>query len=233
MRDGDGNTIAVIQAINKLKGIFSQDDQTVLEKLTMLAGVTLRNSQLFEDAKVQQRKTRSVVELVSPKPPEFTHRPHHRPCGNTPVLLVTRCGVSATSVVAGARDVFEHGTKLRHLQHHPALPRACRCGRLHSLPGGAALGPWPMQTRPARIWLEAAGCCLSRPGTAQVDKKRKELWSVATESGREFRIPLDAGLAGFVATSGEIVNIPGQRMSITFVIAATAALHCSPPGLPA
>jgi signal transduction protein with GAF and PtsI domain len=42
-----------------------------------------------------------------------------------------------------------------------------------------------------------------------VDKKRHQLWSIASESGREFRIPLDAGIAGAVGTTGDIINIAG------------------------
>jgi len=40
-----------------------------------------------------------------------------------------------------------------------------------------------------------------------IDAKRKQLWSVASDSGREFRIPIDAGIAGAVATTGETINI--------------------------
>lgn len=49
-----------------------------------------------------------------------------------------------------------------------------------------------------------------------IDGKRKELWSIATESGKEFRIPVGAGLAGHVATTGEVVNIPGPSILSCF-----------------
>ena len=39
------------------------------------------------------------------------------------------------------------------------------------------------------------------------DYGKSELWSVATGSGSEFRIPIGAGLAGHVATTGETISI--------------------------
>ena len=45
-----------------------------------------------------------------------------------------------------------------------------------------------------------------------VDKKRQQLWSVASESGREFRIPIDAGIAAAVAMSGDTINIAGADL---------------------
>jgi GAF domain-containing protein len=64
VRDGDGRTIAVLQAINKNHGTFSANDQIVLEKLTMLAGISLRNSQLYEDSKRQQQKVQSLLDVI-------------------------------------------------------------------------------------------------------------------------------------------------------------------------
>ena len=55
----------MLQAINKLNGnTFSSDDQMVLEKLTMLAGISLRNAQLFEDSKLQQDKVQSLLDVI-------------------------------------------------------------------------------------------------------------------------------------------------------------------------
>jgi signal transduction protein with GAF and PtsI domain len=53
--------------------------------------------------------------------------------------------------------------------------------------------------------VEASACSVFL-----IDAKRQQLWSVATESGREFRIPIDAGIAGAVATTGETINIAGE-----------------------
>ena len=65
VRDGNGKTIAVLQAINKLNGsTFSSDDQMVLEKLTMLAGISLRNAQLFEDSELQKNKVMSLLDVI-------------------------------------------------------------------------------------------------------------------------------------------------------------------------
>lgn len=64
VRDSNGHTIAVLQAINKFTGSFSTDDQTILEKLTMLAGISLRNAQLYEDAKMQHNKVQSLLDVI-------------------------------------------------------------------------------------------------------------------------------------------------------------------------
>jgi hypothetical protein len=52
--------------------------------------------------------------------------------------------------------------------------------------------------------VEASACSVYL-----IDAKRQQLWSVASDSGREFRIPLDAGIAGAVASTGETINIAG------------------------
>lgn len=39
------------------------------------------------------------------------------------------------------------------------------------------------------------------------DYTKSELWSVATGSGGEFRLPISAGLAGHVATNNEVIRI--------------------------
>ncbi|KAJ3203839.1 hypothetical protein HDU82_006278 [Entophlyctis luteolus] len=41
-----------------------------------------------------------------------------------------------------------------------------------------------------------------------VDFKKKELWSSVAEGAGEIRIPINKGIAGHVATTGEILNIP-------------------------
>ena len=65
VRDGDGRNIAVLQAINKLGAqTFSSEDQMVLEKLTMLAGISLRNAQLFEDSQLQKNKVQSLLDVI-------------------------------------------------------------------------------------------------------------------------------------------------------------------------
>ena len=51
VRDSDGRSIAVLEAINKLDGAFSEQDTLILEKLAMLAGIALHNAQLVEDSK--------------------------------------------------------------------------------------------------------------------------------------------------------------------------------------
>jgi len=137
VRDGKGQTIAVLQAINKFNGSFSTDDQTVLEKLTMLAGISLRNAQLFEDAKKQHHKVQSLLDVIR--------------------TMTSNMGLNSIIFTI--------------TQRFPAIVEADNCS----------------------VFL--------------VDKKRQQLWSVASESGREFRIPIDAGIAGAVAMSGDTINI--------------------------
>ncbi|KAI8805978.1 hypothetical protein BJ742DRAFT_680566 [Cladochytrium replicatum] len=58
-----------------------------------------------------------------------------------------------------------------------------------------------MQT--AQELLNAERCALF-----MVDKERGELWSTLAQGAGEIRIPLSKGIAGYVATTGEILNIP-------------------------
>lgn len=59
--------------------------------------------------------------------------------------------------------------------------------------------------------MEASACSVFL-----IDAKRNQLWSVASDSGREFRIPLDAGIAGAVATTGQTINIAGKATADFF-----------------
>lgn len=138
VRDGDGRNIAVLQAINKLNGnTFSSDDQMVLEKLTMLAGISLRNAQLFEDSRTQQDKVQSLLDVIRTMSSNMGL--------NSIIFTIT--------------------------QRFPAIVEAQAC----------------------TVYL--------------IDAKRQQLWSVASDSGREFRVPIDAGIAGAVAMTGETINI--------------------------
>lgn len=44
-----------------------------------------------------------------------------------------------------------------------------------------------------------------------VDKEKQELWSSIANGVTEIRIPINKGIAGFVATSGNILNIPDGK----------------------
>eukprot|EP00002_Diphylleia_rotans_P033883 TRINITY_DN7243_c0_g1_i11.p1 TRINITY_DN7243_c0_g1~~TRINITY_DN7243_c0_g1_i11.p1 ORF type:complete len:1023 (+),score=239.10 TRINITY_DN7243_c0_g1_i11:112-3180(+) len=55
----------------------------------------------------------------------------------------------------------------------------------------------------ARELLKADRCTLFL-----VDQERKELWSQVAEGAAEIRFPMNLGIAGHVATSGETLNIP-------------------------
>ena len=61
-----------------------------------------------------------------------------------------------------------------------------------------------------------------------IDAKRQQLWSVASDSGREFRVPIDAGIAGAVAMTGETINIAGASR-----FASTTHTHTHTQAAPA
>jgi len=165
VRDGDGRNIAVLQAINKLNGnTFSSDDQMVLEKLTMLAGISLRNAQLFEDSKLQQDKVQSLLDVIR--------------------TMSSNMGLN--SIIFTITQRFP-GTRW-------ARPRDSE--------GGGAAADCPCLALAAIV--EAQACTVYL-----IDAKRQQLWSVASDSGREFRVPIDAGIAGAVAMTGETINIAG------------------------
>ncbi len=49
-----------------------------------------------------------------------------------------------------------------------------------------------------------------------VDRERSELWSLVALGAREIRIPLGTGIAGTVAQTGEVVNIPDAYADARF-----------------
>merc|ERR1712137_2763 len=49
-----------------------------------------------------------------------------------------------------------------------------------------------------------------------VDEGKKQLWSVATDSGEEIRIPKNAGIAGQCATEGILIAIPDAYLDTRF-----------------
>jgi hypothetical protein len=70
------------------------------------------------------------------------------------------------------------------------------------------------------------------------DYSKSELWSVSTGSGGEFRIPIDAGLAGHVASNNEVIRIAdcygdprwkGQEMDEQSSASAAWCLQQHPP----
>ncbi|KAJ3065164.1 hypothetical protein HDU98_011451 [Podochytrium sp. JEL0797] len=66
-----------------------------------------------------------------------------------------------------------------------------------------------MQT--AQELLNAERCALFI-----VDHKKKELWSSVAEGAGEIRIPINKGIAGYVATTGEVLNIPNAYQDPRF-----------------
>ena len=41
-----------------------------------------------------------------------------------------------------------------------------------------------------------------------IDREKQEMWSTLAQGSGEIRIPINKGIAGHVALSGEILNIP-------------------------
>ena len=139
IRDAEANIIGVMQAINKggTSG-FTDGDQSLVEKLSVLAGISVRNAVVHEEMKASDAKTKSLVEVVK-----------------------------SVSGNMGLNSVIFTITQ--------------KC--------------------PALVECEAATMYL-------IDLKRKQLWSIATDTGKEFRVPLEGTIAGFVGDTGKVVNIP-------------------------
>ena len=139
IRDAEANIIGVMQAINKggTSG-FTGSDKSLVEKLSVLAGISVRNAVVHEEMKASDAKTKSLVEVVK-----------------------------SVSGNMGLNSVIFTITQ--------------KC--------------------PALVECEAATMYL-------IDLKRQQLWSVATDTGKEFRVPLEGTIAGFVGDTGKVVNIP-------------------------
>eukprot|EP01052_Picozoa_sp_SAG31_P031605 SAG31_NODE_3367_length_4356_cov_1.707775_2_plen_454_part_00 len=138
VKDNTDETLAVLQAINKLDGGFTESDSDIVAKLSMLAGIALKNAQMMERIRASDKKTRSLVDVVK-----------------------------AVSSNHGLNSVIFTITQ--------------KC--------------------PSLVECEAATMYL-------IDVKRAQLWSVATDTGKEFRVPLKGTIAGFVGDTGKVVNIP-------------------------
>jgi len=138
VRDSNGKTMAVLQAVNKVKGtVFTADDQMVLEKLSMLAGISLRNARLYNEALVSKQKTEALIDVIT--------------------TMSSNLGLNSIIFTVTQRS--------------PQLVTCDAC----------------------TVFI--------------VDQAHQELWSLATDTGKQFRIPLSAGIAGQVATSMAIINI--------------------------
>lgn len=107
----------MLQAINKLDGGFDDGDAEIVAKLSMLAGIALKNAHMMEHIRASDKKTRSLVEVVK-----------------------------AVSSNHGLNSVIFTITQ--------------KC--------------------PSLVECEAATMYL-------IDVKREQLWSVATDTGKEFR----------------------------------------------
>ncbi len=56
--------LGVIQAINKLNGIFTKDDEGLLSILAQLAGIILRNSMTYSQEKTFHGNLRAILNVL-------------------------------------------------------------------------------------------------------------------------------------------------------------------------
>lgn len=62
----DGETIAIIQAVNKKSGeAFGPDDEAILKGISNQAGIGLRNARMFEAEKYQKALNASLIEVAT------------------------------------------------------------------------------------------------------------------------------------------------------------------------
>lgn len=64
IRDINEKVVGVIQAVNKLKGTFSPDDERLLTILANQAGLILRNSLMYDKLVVNQYKLLKLVNVI-------------------------------------------------------------------------------------------------------------------------------------------------------------------------
>ena len=63
------------QAINKPSPGFARSDEALVERLSVLAGISVRNAVIHEEMKTSEQKTKSLVEVVKVTPPPFPSLP--------------------------------------------------------------------------------------------------------------------------------------------------------------
>jgi len=66
IQDNSNRTAAVIQVINKKRGVFTREDEGLMMSLSRSAGQILRKAQLFSALLVEQRKVRRTVNNPQP-----------------------------------------------------------------------------------------------------------------------------------------------------------------------
>ena len=64
VRNAEGATVGVIQAINSKNGVFSAVDEEVVDILATQAGIALNNAILFTKTERAQEKIRSLLEII-------------------------------------------------------------------------------------------------------------------------------------------------------------------------
>eukprot|EP01059_Diplonema_ambulator_P012211 TRINITY_DN2243_c0_g1_i2.p1 TRINITY_DN2243_c0_g1~~TRINITY_DN2243_c0_g1_i2.p1 ORF type:complete len:1419 (+),score=233.11 TRINITY_DN2243_c0_g1_i2:119-4258(+) len=144
---GGSSIIAVVEAINKVNGMFTAEDEGVLALLGKQAGIHLANAQIYQQLQIEGNKTTSLLEVSK----EIND-------------VQLDIGAMMSKIMSRARQV---------------------------------------------LTVERASIFL-------VDDHKRELWSILTDSetaaqiggDNVIRLPVGVGLAGHVAVTGNVLNIP-------------------------
>lgn len=62
--DASGKLVGVLQVINKLDGVFTLEDEEILDVICLQAGVALRNAEFFEAVKNKTSQFRSLLDVI-------------------------------------------------------------------------------------------------------------------------------------------------------------------------
>ena len=140
--DREGQTVAVLEIVNKHaeadKGRFTPMDVVLASNLASMAGICMRNSELYARALANEKRANALVDMVTALASE---------------------DVTANSLMFTI-------------------------------------------TRRAQELLNAEKCTFF-----VCDHVRELLWSATTDSGKQIRLPITAGLVGSAATSKQNINI--------------------------
>ncbi len=138
VKDDSGKIVAVIQALNKYGGAFTEEDEHIMKTLCIQTAISLRNTQMYTASLMTQHKIQVLLDVANQLSSEL----------ETTSLI--------TTIMQKAREL-----------------------------------------------LDADRCTLFL-----LDREHEELWSKIADGTQEIRFPMRIGIAGHVATTGEILNIP-------------------------
>lgn len=100
-----GETIGVIQLLNKKEGSFSNDDLVVLEAITSQASVALQNAQIFDELQKAKQEETKMLEVTTAISSELQLKP----------LLLKIMDVTTDILDADRSTLFMHDEKTNEL----------------------------------------------------------------------------------------------------------------------